>query len=161
MDRRAVGYDQGRDLEIPDEQWVEIRRLKVYAVRVVKQSLGVMYAGDWSENHVVIYLLIGRNESVRLDMRPLGGQEGQQTESHLNIKRQFHILSHDALAHVDIKTTVPHQGPSESQPQTPAQAGMASVATFIDAIVTPLSNVSYWFIDMGEDGGVVGCRHFW
>lgn len=159
-----------RYLDDENDQYSRAEALLVYGVRVINQSFG-MQGDEWSENHFVIYLLLGRNPvgtawSFRLDVRP--NLQSPHTDppgflkSSLYMKMQSHVASTDSLKCVDFLTRSCSSTPDEQRMRyaNPQAREERSVKDFVNAIVSADSGIVYYFVDV-PGAGPAGCRHLW
>lgn len=125
----------------------------VFRFRVAVHTLGVQYADAKSENHLSIYLLLGEDRSVHLDMRPSGNDEWPLVGK-LHIRGHTYQMSDTVLEYADLDAI---GCPTSFRPHMIARATRSSrtVADFVQACVRNSFN---HFRFLSADDHPVGCR---
>jgi hypothetical protein len=149
------------DLPQYDLQFVDIQRSyldclnwPVYSIRIAMHNLGQQWEDEWSENHAVLYFLLGMGRCVRVDMRPtLEGGLGRIHLSGHNFTQSNSFFPNQFidLAFKHCPTSFNPDG------RNAAPEGILSVGQ----CVTPLLSdrlYRYRFIQVA--GSKVGCRYW-
>lgn len=131
--------------------YTQYRNLPVLQCRVGVHSLGPQ-DNEKSENHLTIYLLVGSNRSVRVDMVPSQRLPYSDLLGTLVLRGHDYSLSDGIIKHVDINAV---GCPADFNPVTSQvrASGSRSVQDFT-SIVQQLP--IFRFMDI--DGKSVGCR---
>ena len=121
---------------------------QVFSCRIGVHTLG-RQGGKLSENHVTLYLLVGRGNSVRVDMRPDALNTGELDLSGRAYTRSTHIVNFIDVA----AANCPSGFHADS---TPSRVGSRpTVSDFIDCISR--RNLQFFrFLFVG--GHSIGCR---
>ncbi|KAK3614668.1 hypothetical protein LTR22_027702 [Elasticomyces elasticus] len=124
-----------------------LSRRRVFQIRIGVQTLGRQISDEKSENHVVIYLLLGGRQCVRCDMMP----RDDYGEGKLTLRGHNYALSNGIIRYVDINA---RGCPSDFDPmqQPPSNGPSRTVQEFTNLIRG--RRFRYWLVD----GKGIGCR---
>lgn len=125
---------------------------KVFKCRITVHTLGRQVEDEQSENHVVINLLIGNRQSVRVDMTV----RNLENEGSLVLKLYNYTTSTSAIKAVDIST---RGCPTHFNPDAPilnVEHGL-TVQDFVSTIVDSDYHM-FRFLVLGEAS--LGCRYW-
>lgn len=136
--------------------YVDFKRLPVFGIRVAAHSLGRQYQDAKSENHVSIYLLLGRNRSLHMDMRPKVHQDHAETTGELSLKGRDFALSTSVIKFSDLNAV---GCPAGFLPHTNARPSSFS-RTVNDFRNFVIENHFPHFRFTFTDGHNLGCRYW-
>jgi hypothetical protein len=129
----------------------------VFVVRVAAHTLGRQEVGGKSENHLSIYLLLGRNVSFHMDIRPIGGQgDTVETTGCLYMQRRAYHLSNTVIKYTDLNAL---GCPEDFTPVGSfwPLGPYYTVRHYVDFVIGGgFHHFRYTF----TDGHSVGCRHW-
>ncbi|KAK6431705.1 hypothetical protein LTR95_012134 [Oleoguttula sp. CCFEE 5521] len=138
----------------PDPNFTAFRHLPVYRCRIAVHTLGVYLEGMTSENHLIIYLLLGGDRSFQLDMRPRTDTDELETAGNLVMRSRLYHMSDTVIRFADVDAIGCPVDFSPTRRTTPSSA-CRSVGQFVSlAIGNGFQNYRFTFMD----GHPLACR---
>lgn len=130
-----------------------IRRSAVFRCRIGVDNLGPQ-DDDMSENHLTLYLLIGNDESVRVDMRPNVNNDYRDFSGRLELRGHDYTLSNGVIEYSDIDA-VGCPDEFDAGREMTATSEARTVREFV-GLLESAGLASYRFMNL--DGKALGCR---
>jgi hypothetical protein len=143
------------DLQFVDlaPSYLRLLKMPVFKLRIGMHNLGQQWLGQWSENHAVLYFLLGGGRCVRLNLKPT--EDGGVAKLYLT---GHNFTESNSLFPEQFKDFALKDCPRDFDPEVENRTrGLKTVKE----VITPLLSANlhrYRFMEVEESK--VGCRHW-